>query len=82
MKNHISLRDLPCDQIVNDLVAYEIISHLDKRSIMDSKNLMGRALDNIRSSLYHQQPKLLKNFLLVMERSGNAVLEEAAKRLG
>ena len=82
IKNYISLRDLPCDQITSDLVAYEIISDIDKRSMMDGKSQMGRALDNIRSSLYYQQPKMFKSFLLVLEQSGNAVLIEAAKKLG
>ena len=78
-KNTFPLYDLPCDQITNDLVAYNIISYTDK---MYRGNHVSRALNNIQSSLYQQQPKIFKNFLLVMERSGNAVLEEAAKQLG
>ena len=78
-KNTYPLYNLPCDQIANDLVAYNIISYTDKAN---RGNHMSRALQNIHTSLYQQQPEMFKSFLVIMERSGNAVLEEAAKKLG
>ena len=81
-KNTFPLCDLPCDQIANDLVAYNVISSNNIGSTMDSRQVMSQALRNIHTSLYHQQPKMFKTLLLVMERSGNAVLVDAAKNLG
>lgn len=83
-KNRRLLDDLPCDQIRHDLLAYNIISQHDKMSEERElyHPLVYTVLNFVLPKLYHQQPKLFKTFLQIMERSGNTRLEKTTKVLG
>ena len=80
--NSTKLSDLPFNEIKLDLVACEVISHKESMDHQSTRSLTREVFNIIRHSLVNKQPIKFKSLLKVMEGSLNAILEDAAKRLG
>ena len=84
LRNNIdALSNLPYEDIKHDLLAQGVITSLEKQQIgFDHYSKMRRVLEIIQSSLFERESRKLKQFLRVLEESGDKLLEKAAKKLG
>ena len=83
-KNTDALLNLPYEDMKHDLLAYGIITSNEKRqfSFHSSKENMSSISHIIQSSLLKEEPRKLKQFLEVLEESGDKLAEKVAKNLG
>ena len=84
-RNDSSLSHLPYNKIKHQLVAYKIITSHEKKQIgfrRDEKSQMLEVIRIIESSLSSKQTRKFKQFLEIMEASGNQLLVRTAQKLG
>ena len=82
-KNLFLLEDLPCHQIMHELIDDDVITHDQKRLMNHQIDKLGHTVfHNILPDLYHEKPKKFKVFLYLMEQSDVPLLVDAAQQLG
>ena len=83
-KNFPSLSTLPYKNMKLHLAANDVITDQERKEIdqMVGEDQMVRVLDILQVSLKNRMTAKFKGFVRAMEKSGDTLLQETAKKLG